>query len=120
MEHRGPPETFDLLESLLDAQAWRLSDWRVAADEINYRRFFDVNELAAIRTEDWNVFEDSHRYVFTLLAEGKVDGLRIDHVDGLFDPLEYLWRVQWEYVRAGRTLLLPENHFRVRLERNNL
>ncbi len=95
----GQPDSFDDLETLLNVQAYRLANWRSASDEINYRRFFDVNELAALCTEESQVFEDSHAFLLDLLAEGKVDGLRIDHVDGLFDPLEYLWRLQEGYVR---------------------
>jgi (1->4)-alpha-D-glucan 1-alpha-D-glucosylmutase len=96
----GRPATFDRLEELLDAQAYRLAHWKAAADEINYRRFFDINDLAAVSMEDPDAFEESHRLVLDLLASGKAAGLRIDHIDGLFDPLEYLWRLQWGYVRA--------------------
>ena len=96
----GDPASFDALERILDGQAYRLAHWKAASDEINYRRFFDVNELAAVSMEEQRVFEASHAFVFDLLAKGEVDGLRIDHVDGLFDPLEYLWRLQWGYVRA--------------------
>jgi (1->4)-alpha-D-glucan 1-alpha-D-glucosylmutase len=95
----GEPDSFDALEHLVNAQVYRLSHWKAAADEINYRRFFDVNDLAAVCTEERRVFEDSHSFLFDLLAQGKVNGLRIDHVDGLFDPLEYLWNLQEGYVR---------------------
>ncbi|TVS15814.1 MAG: malto-oligosyltrehalose synthase, partial [Planctomycetaceae bacterium] len=95
----GQPASFDDLERLLNAQVYRFANWRAASDEINYRRFFDVNDLAAVCTEERQVFEDSHAFLLDLLAQGKVDGLRIDHVDGLFDPLEYLWRLQEGYVR---------------------
>jgi (1->4)-alpha-D-glucan 1-alpha-D-glucosylmutase len=91
---RGDPHSFDELDALLSAQAYRLSYWRVAAEEINYRRFFDINELAAIRMEDPSVFERAHAYVFELLRRGCIDGFRIDHVDGLFDPGDYLRRLQ--------------------------
>jgi (1->4)-alpha-D-glucan 1-alpha-D-glucosylmutase len=77
------PRSFDLLEALLDHQAYRLAHWRVAGEEINYRRFFDINALGAIRMEDERVFEASHRLVFRLVDEGHVTGLRIDHPDGL-------------------------------------
>jgi (1->4)-alpha-D-glucan 1-alpha-D-glucosylmutase len=90
----GDPKSFDALHALLETQAFRLTSWRVAADDINYRRFFDVNELAALRTEDPQVFEDSHRLVLRLVAEGKIDALRIDHPDGLYDPKAYLQRLQ--------------------------
>jgi (1->4)-alpha-D-glucan 1-alpha-D-glucosylmutase len=82
----GNPSSFDALHELLDAQAYRLSYWRTAAEEINYRRFFDINNLAAIRVEISEVFEAAHKLVFELLARGDVSGLRIDHVDGLWDP----------------------------------
>jgi (1->4)-alpha-D-glucan 1-alpha-D-glucosylmutase len=78
---------------LLD-QAYRLAFWRVAADEINYRRFFDINELAAICIENPAVFERTHDLVLLLLRDGLVDGLRIDHPDGLYDPRDYFERLQ--------------------------
>src|SRR5215217_6141787 len=90
----GVPSSVDLLDSLLGEQAYRLSHWRVASEEINYRRFFDINELAAVRMEDPDVFEEAHRLVFQLLQERAVTGLRIDHVDGLYDPADYLRRLQ--------------------------
>lgn len=96
----GDRHNFDLLDELLDDQAYRLSYWRVAADEINYRRFFDVNELAALSMEREEVFEATHALFLRLLAEGKVTGLRIDHPDGLFDPRQYLTRLQEHYVLA--------------------
>ncbi len=79
---------------------YRLSHWKAAADEINYRRFFDINDLAAVCMEDPDVFAESHRRVFDLLVRGDVDGLRIDHIDGLYDPVEYLRRLQGGYLRA--------------------
>lgn len=91
---KGDPRSFDLLDALLNDQAYRLADWRVAAEEINYRRFFDINELAALRMENPEVFEASHQLVFRLLKEGAVTGLRIDHVDGLYDPPDYLQKLQ--------------------------
>lgn len=94
----GRAESFDALDRLLESQAYRLAYWRVASDEINYRRFFDINDLAALRIEDERVFESTHRLLFRLLEEGKVDGVRIDHPDGLYDPLQYLARIQ---ARAG-------------------
>jgi (1->4)-alpha-D-glucan 1-alpha-D-glucosylmutase len=90
----GVPSSVDLLDSLLGDQAYRLSHWRVASEEINYRRFFDINELAAVRMEDPDVFEEAHRLVFRLLHDRSVTGLRIDHVDGLYDPGDYLRRLQ--------------------------
>lgn len=102
---RGNAASFDALDALLSAQAYRLAYWRVAAEEINYRRFFDINELAAIRMEDPDVFALSHAYAFELLAQGHIDGFRIDHVDGLFDPRGYLARLRRE---AGPVYLVVE------------
>jgi (1->4)-alpha-D-glucan 1-alpha-D-glucosylmutase len=87
---RGQPRSFDALEALLADQAYRLSYWGVAAEEINYRRFFDINDLAAIRVEEAQVLEAVHMRAFEMLRAGKASGLRIDHVDGLFDPSRYL------------------------------
>lgn len=92
------PASFDLMHELIDAQGYRLTYWRVAADEINYRRFFDINDLAALRMEDEAVFDATHDFVFSLLAQGKLDGLRVDHPDGLADPGRYFSRLQ---ERAG-------------------
>ncbi len=94
----GDPRSFDLLDALLHDQAYRLSYWRVASDEINYRRFFDINELAALSMEKPEVFAATHGLILRLLGEGKVTGLRIDHPDGLFDPQQYLERLQQHYV----------------------
>jgi (1->4)-alpha-D-glucan 1-alpha-D-glucosylmutase len=90
----GQPDSFDTLDRLLGAQAYRLAHWRVAGEEINYRRFFDINELAAIRMEDPSVFERVHAFAFDLISRGCLDGMRIDHVDGLFDPGDYLRRLR--------------------------
>jgi (1->4)-alpha-D-glucan 1-alpha-D-glucosylmutase len=95
--HVGNPRSFDELDRLLDSQAYRLSYWRVAAEEVNYRRFFDINELAAIRVENPIVFNTIHQLLFELLASQSVTGLRIDHVDGLRDPKQYLNLVQKRY-----------------------
>ncbi|MBS0201551.1 MAG: malto-oligosyltrehalose synthase [Planctomycetes bacterium] len=92
------PEATDRLDRLLDEQPYRLSHWRSAADEINYRRFFDVNELAAICMELPEVFHSTHALLRPYLADGTITGLRIDHVDGLYDPEQYLWRLQWAYL----------------------
>jgi (1->4)-alpha-D-glucan 1-alpha-D-glucosylmutase len=91
---QGEPRSFDLLDALLLEQSYRLSYWRVATDEINYRRFFDINSLAAIRMEDRAVFEKTHPLLLRLIREGSVTGVRIDHVDGLYDPLAYLHSLQ--------------------------
>lgn len=91
---KGDPKSFDLLDQLLSHQVYRLAYWRVASEEINYRRFFDVNELAAVRMEDPAVFLSSHQLILQLLKHGAVSGLRIDHVDGLYDPSTYLGQLQ--------------------------
>jgi (1->4)-alpha-D-glucan 1-alpha-D-glucosylmutase len=91
---RGDPRSFDLLDTLLRDQVYRISHWRVATEEINYRRFFDINSLGAIRVEDPAVFERTHQLIFKLVETGKITGLRIDHADGLLDPEEYLRRLQ--------------------------
>ncbi|MHA3770076.1 malto-oligosyltrehalose synthase [Verrucomicrobiota bacterium sgz303538] len=90
----GNQHGFDSLDELITAQCFRLSYWRVAGEEINYRRFFDINTLAAIRMELPEVFDAAHQLIFSLLQEGSVSGLRIDHVDGLYDPQAYLENLQ--------------------------
>jgi len=99
----GELDRYQLLHNLLSAQAYRLAYWRVAADEINYRRFFDINDLAALRMENAAVFEATHKLVSQLLASGKVDGLRLDHTDGLYDPVQYFNRLR----QMGASLLAP-------------
>lgn len=90
----GMPSSFDPLHRLLERQAYRLAFWRVAAYEINYRRFFDINDLAGLRMEQRELFEASHGLIRRLLAEGRLQGLRLDHVDGLRDPKAYFARLQ--------------------------
>ncbi|HLG22785.1 MAG TPA: malto-oligosyltrehalose synthase, partial [Candidatus Manganitrophaceae bacterium] len=104
---KGDPHSFDLLDRLLNVQAYRLANWRVAADEINYRRFFDINDLASISMERPEVFEETHRLIFRLIREGKVQGLRIDHPDGLYDPPEYLERLQRRCLIEKAKAFLP-------------
>ena len=94
----GNVDSFEALHAVLEEQAYRLAYWRVASDEINYRRFFAINDLAGIRVEDERVFDATHRLILTLVKFGKVDGLRVDHPDGLYDPAGYLQRLQ----AAGR------------------
>jgi (1->4)-alpha-D-glucan 1-alpha-D-glucosylmutase len=96
----GDPRSFDRLDALLDQQAYRLSWWRTAVDEINFRRFFDINELAAIRVEEPEVFTAVHELVFRMLCKGWVTGLRIDHPDGLYDPTQYFENLQKEWRRS--------------------
>jgi (1->4)-alpha-D-glucan 1-alpha-D-glucosylmutase len=104
----GDPASFDLLDALLGEQAYRLADWRVAGDEVNYRRFFDVNHLAAIRMEVPQVFEATHRLVSRLVGAGLVTGLRVDHPDGLYGPGEYFRRLQEEAVVHVARRLAPD------------
>jgi len=103
----GDPRSFDFLDELLRQQVFRLSHWRVATEEINYRRFFDINSLGAIRMEDPAVFAECHRMIFDLIGKGAVTGLRIDHIDGLYDPAEYLGRLQYGCFRT-RWPSIPE------------
>jgi (1->4)-alpha-D-glucan 1-alpha-D-glucosylmutase len=100
----GDPRSFDRLDELLNAQSYRLAFWRVAAEEINYRRFFDVNDLAAIRMELPEVFDAAHQLVVDLVRTGAVTGLRIDHPDGLYLPKEYLEALQR---RSAKVLGIP-------------
>lgn len=88
------PASFEELHELIKAQAFRLANWRVAADDINYRRFFDTNDLAGICVEKESVFEATHRFILNLMAAGKLDGLRVDHPDGLYDPAQYFERLR--------------------------
>jgi (1->4)-alpha-D-glucan 1-alpha-D-glucosylmutase len=97
----GAAGSFDRLHAVLEAQAYRLTYWRVASDEINYRRFFDVNELAGLRMENPRVFADTHGLVLELIVAGSLQGLRIDHPDGLRDPLDYLSRLRAAIRDAG-------------------
>ncbi len=83
------PASLNALHQLLEQQAYRLAHWLVASDEINYRRFFDINTLAGLRMERPEVFDATHRFIAELLSTGKLQGLRIDHPDGLFDPQNY-------------------------------
>jgi (1->4)-alpha-D-glucan 1-alpha-D-glucosylmutase len=90
----GKPESFDPLHELLEKQPYRLAYWKTAFQEINYRRFFDIRELAGLRMEEPAVFAAAHTLVLRLIREGKVTGLRLDHIDGLFDPACYVDRLQ--------------------------
>lgn len=83
------PQGFERLHQLLERQHYRLASWRTAGDDINWRRFFDINELGGLRVERPNVFEATHGKIFEMIAEGLVDGLRIDHIDGLANPRGY-------------------------------
>lgn len=109
---KGDAGSFDLLDRLLSEQVYRLSYWRVATEEINYRRFFDINELASIRMEDPIVFKETHKLIFKLIREAKVTGLRVDHPDGLYSPLEYFQRLQkgcFLHLRLGHLGMVKED-----------
>jgi glycogen operon protein len=90
----GVPASYDALERLASSQSYRLASWRVAVEEINYRRFFDVNDLAAVRMEREGVFERAHALIFRLIEERRVNALRLDHTDGLYDPYAYFDAIQ--------------------------
>lgn len=91
---KGDPASFNRLSLLLSTQHYLLTYWRTGREKVNYRRFFDINELVGIRVEDENVFDATHGYVFRLIREGKIAGLRLDHIDGLYDPANYLRRLE--------------------------
>ncbi|EJL97585.1 malto-oligosyltrehalose synthase [Pseudomonas sp. GM16] len=105
-------EGFDKLHQLLERQSYRLASWRTAADDINWRRFFDINELGGLRVERPAVFEATHGKIFQLIAEGLVDGLRIDHIDGLADPRGYCRKL-----RRRVDLLAPGRHLPIYVEK---
>jgi (1->4)-alpha-D-glucan 1-alpha-D-glucosylmutase len=103
----------DLLDGLLERQNYRLSHWRAAGRDLGYRRFFDVASLVGVRVEDEQVFSDTHGRIVDWLQEGRLDGLRIDHVDGLRDPETYLWRLREISPRAWigvEKVLMPGEH----------
>jgi (1->4)-alpha-D-glucan 1-alpha-D-glucosylmutase len=89
------------LHRLLERQHYRLADWRLAVSGINYRRFFDINELAGLRVEDPRTFRDMHELVARLIAADQLQGLRLDHIDGLLDPAQYTRRLQ-QLIRGVR------------------
>jgi (1->4)-alpha-D-glucan 1-alpha-D-glucosylmutase len=96
----GDPRTFDGLHRLLESQVYRLANWRVSGEEINYRRFFDVNDLIGLSMENPRVFAATHPLLRHLLADDMVQGLRIDHCDGLLNPRQYMVRVQMLYAAS--------------------
>jgi len=102
------PASFDALHGLLEEQAYRLASWRVASDEINYRRFFDVNDLAGLRVENEAVFDETHRLVLELVASNKIDGLRVDHPDGLRNPAQYFQRLQERIAALRGDVAVPD------------
>ncbi|MBM0742888.1 malto-oligosyltrehalose synthase [Phormidium sp. CLA17] len=106
------PESFNLLDNLLSEQFYRLSSWKVGVEEINYRRFFTVNELISVKVETIKVFHKTHALIEQWIKDGKVTGLRVDHIDGLYHPAEYLERLQEKvgdvYVTVEKILELQE------------
>jgi (1->4)-alpha-D-glucan 1-alpha-D-glucosylmutase len=96
----GETRSFDCLHRLLEAQVYRLASWRVSGEEINYRRFFDINDLIGLRMENPQVFAATHELLRRLLAEDMVQGMRIDHCDGLLNPRQYLVRLQMLYAAS--------------------
>ena len=104
----GDSASFDALHELLETQAYRLSYWRTASHEINYRRFFDVNTLAGLHVERPEVFEATHKLLGQLLSEDRVHGVRVDHPDGLFDPASYFEMLQQLYEGAGALYVIAE------------
>ena len=91
----------DALDDVLDRQWYRLAYWRIASQKINYRRFFDVTDLVGVRVENPEVFEARNRRTLELIAEGKITGLRIDHIDGLYDPIGHMRKLQLRLADAG-------------------
>ena len=110
------PSVLDRLDALVQRQNYRLAYWRVSADEINYRRFFDVNDLAGVRVEDAGVLAQTHEFVFDLIATGRVQGLRIDHVDGLFNPTGYCTLLQDRAAALGHPQYLIVEKILARFE----
>lgn len=94
---KGNPRSFDALDGLLSEQLFRLSFWKVGNEELNYRRFFTINGLASLQIEKKEVFEYIHAFIFRLISEGKITGLRVDHIDGLYDPYLYLRQIREQY-----------------------
>ena len=99
--------TTDDIAALIDRQHYRLASWRVANDELNWRRFFTINDLAGLRAEDPVVFEATHALYFRLYAEGLIDGVRVDHVDGLTDPAGYCRRLRERFDAIERPADAP-------------
>lgn len=102
----GKPESFDLLHQLLEQQPYRLSYWRTAMQEINYRRFFDINDLIGIRMEYELLFHTAHRRLVELAEQGMIDGVRLDHIDGLLDPHKYLSQLRNATANSAGSLYL--------------
>lgn len=94
------------LDTLVAAQNYRLAYWRVSSDEINYRRFFDINDLAGLRVEDAEVLARTHELVFAMIGDGRIQGLRIDHIDGLYNPGGYAQLLVDRSAALGQPLYL--------------
>jgi (1->4)-alpha-D-glucan 1-alpha-D-glucosylmutase len=109
----GKQESFHLLDGLLNEQFYRLAFWKVGAEEINYRRFFTVNELISVKVEEIRVFNNTHAFIRQLVESGQVTGLRVDHIDGLYHPTQYLDRLREKmgdvYITVEKILDLDEN-----------
>lgn len=101
----GKTESFNLMDRLLSDQFYRLSFWKVGAEELNYRRFFTVNELICVRVEDYKVFQRTHDLIGQLVQSGQFTGLRIDHIDGLYNPIQYL---RWLREKTGDIYIVVE------------
>ncbi|SDS56052.1 maltooligosyl trehalose synthase [Halopseudomonas litoralis] len=110
----GTAEGCQRLHGLLECQHYRLASWRTANDDINWRRFFDVNELVSLRAEQPRVFEATHSKIFELVEAGIIDGLRIDHIDGLANPRAYCRRLRR---RVDRLLGSEHPHFPIHVEK---
>lgn len=110
---------FHRLHELLERQSYRLASWRTAADDINWRRFFDINELGGLRVERSVVFEATHAKLFELIERGLVDGLRIDHIDGLADPRGYCRKLRRRVdgLLAARPVEAAVEHFPIYVEK---
>ncbi len=115
---KGEADTFNSMDQVLEQQHYRLANWRVALEIINYRRFFSINDLIGIRIEDPKVFDTfKHGLIFELVDEGKVSGLRVDHIDGLYDPQEYLERLQSRFSRPEKAQHKRPNAFYIVVEK---
>ncbi|MBD2593364.1 malto-oligosyltrehalose synthase [Nostoc spongiaeforme FACHB-130] len=109
----GNSESFNLLDDLLNDQFYRLAFWKVGAEEMNYRRFFTVNELISVKVEEMRVFNNTHSLIHKLVEDGVFTGLRIDHIDGLYNPTQYLERLHEKmgdvYITVEKILELTED-----------
>jgi (1->4)-alpha-D-glucan 1-alpha-D-glucosylmutase len=102
----GQPESFDLMHELLEQQPYRLSYWRTATQEINYRRFFDINDLIGLRMEYEPLFRAAHAKLIELAERGMIDGVRLDHIDGLLDPQQYLLQLRAATANSARRMYM--------------